>query len=213
MRLPGPLLLITNRAMTRRPLLTVVEAALAAGCRWVLVREKDSPAEDLTSLVQEIMAVARTYGAAISVSGNSAVAATCGARGVHLPQGSSVTEARHIISAGALLGVSAHSLSEAQAAADSGADYVTLSPIFLTQSKPGYGPALGLDELRRVTTRLPIPVVALGGITAHNAIDCLSAGAAGVAVMGTVMRAEEPGQVVRELLEMIDQHPVHEEKI
>jgi thiamine-phosphate pyrophosphorylase len=213
MRLPGPLLLITNRTIVRYPLLALVELALAAGCRWVLVREKDLSAEDLARLVQKIMAVARTYGAAISVSGNPAVAAAYGACGVHLPQGASIIAARHIVGAGALLGVSAHSLIEAQAAADLGADYVTLSPIFLTESKPGYGPTLGLDELRRVTTTLPIPVVALGGITAINAADCLRAGAAGIAVMGAVMRAEEPGQAVKELLEMLDQRTVHKENI
>ena len=83
-----------------------------------------------------------------------------------------------------------------------GADYVTLSPIFLSDSKPGYGPALGLDVLAAAAEAdaAPGPVVALAGITPDNAASCLAAGAAGIAVMGEIMRAEDPEKTVRRLL-------------
>ncbi len=88
--------------------------------------------------------------------------------------------------------------------AAAGADYVTLSPIFLTGSKPGYGPALGPAALARIARRVGLPVLALGGVGPENARACLSAGAAGVAVMGGVMRAADPGAAVRELLAALD---------
>jgi len=195
--LPATMLVITDRAHACLPLVEVVAAAMAAGCRWVLVREKDLPHAALCELVADVVALASPVGAAVSVSAHADVAVASGAQGVHLPSGDEVAraigEARNRLGADALVGVSVHSWEQAERAATAGASYVTLSPIFPTASKQGYGPALGLDELRVVSMALPIPVVALGGVTAGNAAACLRAGAAGVAVMGAIMRSANPG--------------------
>jgi thiamine-phosphate pyrophosphorylase len=82
---------------------------------------------------------------------------------------------------------------------------VTLSPIFLTASKPGYGPAVGLAALAAAARLSPGPVVALGGIGADNIAACLAAGARGIAVMGEIMRAADPEATVRRLLVAIEQ--------
>jgi thiamine-phosphate pyrophosphorylase len=208
--LPSALLLITDRSAARMPLLEIVSAALASGCRWVLVREKDLPNAKLVRLVQQIMAVAKPYGATVSISGNPAVASFCNAQALHLPNGASLLTAREILGEKMLIGVSAHSMREAQQAAQAGADYVTLSPIFLTASKPGYGPALGLDKLHSVALALPIPVIALGGVIPDNAGQCLHAGAAGVAMMGTIMRAARPRQIVKTILQDLKTHKDNE---
>jgi thiamine-phosphate pyrophosphorylase len=92
------------------------------------------------------------------------------------------------------------------AAASAGADYVTLSPIFLTASKPGYGPALGVAAIGRAAD-LGIPVIALGGVTADRLRPCIDAGAAGVAVMGEIMRSDEPGRIVNEFLQRAKPQP------
>jgi thiamine-phosphate pyrophosphorylase len=84
-----------------------------------------------------------------------------------------------------------------------GADYVTVSPVFLTASKPGYGPALGLDGLAHIVERVAGPVIALGGVTAANAASCRAAGAHGIAVMGEVMRAADPRAAVDAILREI----------
>ncbi len=81
---------------------------------------------------------------------------------------------------------------------------MTLSPIFLTISKPGYGPAVGLDALAEAARRSQGPVVALGGIDESNIAACLAAGARGIAVMGDVMRAADPEATVRRLLAGIE---------
>ena len=86
------------------------------------------------------------------------------------------------------------------AAASAGADYVTISPIFRTQSKPGYGPPLSLEGLAKAANLAEIPVIALGGVTSENANACRRAGAAGVAVMGTIMRARDPAIPVHDIL-------------
>jgi len=85
-----------------------------------------------------------------------------------------------------------------------GADYVTVSPVFVTASKPGYGPALGLDALGKAARLCPGPVVALGGIDAANLGACLAAGARGIAVMGEVMRAADPEATVSRMIETLE---------
>jgi thiamine-phosphate pyrophosphorylase len=72
--------------------------------------------------------------------------------------------------------------------------------MFETPSKPGYGPALGADGLGAIVASVSIPVLALGGITADNAGDCVRAGAGGVAVMGAVMRSQTPGRIIADLI-------------
>ena len=98
-----------------------------------------------------------------------------------------------------MVGVSAHTLREVEEAAAAGADYVTLSPIYGSASKPGYGPPLGPEILQQSMT-CGIPVLALGGVTAQRVAECLDFGAAGVAIMGPVMRAARPDEAVEHLL-------------
>jgi thiamine monophosphate synthase len=86
----------------------------------------------------------------------------------------------------------------------SGLEYVTVSPVYPSASKPGYGPPLGLSTLRNWCAACAVPVLALGGVdSADRAGACVRAGAAGVAVMGTVMRAADPAAVVRGLVEAV----------
>lgn len=198
-----PLLLITDRQSATRDIVDLVALAVAAGCRWVMVREKDLPTEALAALTWRVVAVSRDMGATVVVNGDIAAAKAAGAAGVHLQGGADIAAARRALAPDALIGVSAHSPAEALAAEAAGADYVTLSPIFLTASKPGYGPALGLDGLRAATAALALPVIALAGIDEANAAGCIAAGAAGVAIMGRVMRAADPAAAIRGLLAVL----------
>ena len=203
MRLPvPPLLVISDRQQARRPLEELAEAAFAGGCRWFSLREKDLPPQERLSLLTALVERGRRWGATVTVHDDIGAAAATGAGGVHLPSGASPAAARARLPH-RLIGASAHSAEEASAQLRAGADYVTVSPVFLTASKPGYGPALGLDEFARIVERLEGPVMALGGISAENAALCLSAGAHGVAVMGEVMRAADPQARVADIIDMI----------
>ena len=203
MKLPvPPFLVISDRSQARRPLVEVAEAAFAAGCRWFSLREKDLPAAERGALLAELVALGRRYGATITALDDIDAVEATGAAGVHLPGGSDPVLARRRFPEG-LIGVSAHSAAEATALLRAGADYVTLSPIFLTDSKPGYGPALGPDALAAAAATAPGPVIALAGITPDNAAQCLAAGASGIAVMGEIMRAADPEAAVRRFLAAI----------
>ena len=203
MRLPvPPLLVISDRRQALRPLEEIAEAAFAGGCRWFSLREKDLPSAERRALLGALMVLGRRNGATVTVHEDIDAAVAAGADGVHLPSGGSPKAARSRLP-GALIGASAHSAEEASALLRAGADYVTVSPVFLTESKPGYGPALGLDDLARIVTQASGPVIALGGISAETAPLCLAGGAQGVAVMGEVMRAADPRAAVEAILRAI----------
>ena len=194
-----PLLVISDLSQARRPLVEIAAAVFAGGCRWFSLREKDLPAAERFALLAELLALGRRYDATVMVHDDLDAAVATGARGVHLPGGSDPKAARARLPNG-LIGVSAHGPAEAAALLSAGADYVMISPVFLTDSKPGYGPALGLDGLAATAALAKGPVVALAGISPGNARACLDAGAAGIAVMGEVMRAADPETTVRALV-------------
>ena len=193
-----PMLLITDRTMVRVSLEAALDRAFQGGCRWVMVREKDMDPGERMTLVESILRIAKPYDAKILV--NSDINAAEIAHGVHLPQGQSCRNARATLGLDKMIGVSAHTIGEAGAAASAGADYATISPIFPTKSKPGYGPPLNLDGLQKVVKRVSIPLIALGGVTGATVLSCRRAGVAGVAVMGTIMRASDPAMPVYDIL-------------
>jgi thiamine-phosphate pyrophosphorylase len=201
LRLPSRLLVITDRKGATQPLEEVVAAVLRGGCRWLSLREKDLGHEERLALLHRIVGLARLFGATISVHGDIEAAAATGV-GVHLPAGASPAQARARLGKGALIGLSVHSARES-AAAHPAADYVTLSPIFPSISKPGYGPALGTQGLAEAVAGARVPIVALGGVTADNLAQCLAAGAAAVAVMGSVMAAADPEAATAALVQAL----------
>jgi thiamine-phosphate pyrophosphorylase len=200
-----PLLVISDRSQATRPLVEIAEAAFRGGCRWFSLREKDLPADKRCEELRRLVALGRRHGATVMVHEDIEAAVAAGAGGVHLPGGGDPKAARLLLPSG-LIGVSAHSPQEAAAQLAAGADYATLSPIFLTRSKPGYGPAVGLDALAEAARLSPGPMVALGGIDDGNLADCLASGACGIAVMGEIMRAADPEEATRSLLAAFAPH-------
>ncbi|HEU5084948.1 MAG TPA: thiamine phosphate synthase [Acidimicrobiales bacterium] len=186
--------LLTDRRQARQPLSDVVRAAVDAGCRAVLLRERDLPHAERTALAADLGAIVRAAGGVLLSAG----APLRGCDGVQLPRPGS-TEAIGLPEG--LVGRSCHDAAELAAAQSEGVRYATVSPIFATASKPGYGPALGLDALAALVAGTTLPVLALGGIeTPERVARCVGAGAHGVAVMGAVMRAEDPGRCTSALV-------------
>jgi thiamine-phosphate pyrophosphorylase len=194
-----PLLVISDRRQLRRPIEDVALSLFAGGCRWLSLREKDLPPGKRRLILERLVALGRPFGAIVTAHEDIEAVAATGADGVHLPGGADPAAARARLPRG-LIGASAHSAKEASALLVAGADYVTLSPIFASESKPGYGPALGLDALAHAARETPGPILALGGIGPENAASAFAAGASGIAVMGAVMRAEDPQEMVERLL-------------
>jgi thiamine-phosphate pyrophosphorylase len=192
-----PLLVVTDRTQAVTSLEEVVAEALAAGAEWILFRDKDLEPEARHTMAERLAALTRRAGARLSISRDVDLAASLGAD-LHVQTPGAVAEARARLG-DAVIGLSAHNLADVEAGAKAGADYMILSPIFPSPSKPGYGPPLGPGVFRQAPVHGP-PLYALGGLTPENAAACLAAGAAGVAAMGEIMRDPMPGRRTREFL-------------
>ena len=179
------LLVLTDRSQLHlgRALVRTIEECVGAGLRAVVVREHDLPAASRAALVADLAAI---DGLTVisSRTRDPAVAA------VHLASDQPQPDE------GRWWGRSCHSVAEVRRAAADGASYATLSPYAATRSKPGYGPPLPAGAF----ADLPLPTYALGGITPANARAARARGAHGVAVMGEVMRADDPAAVVADLV-------------
>jgi thiamine-phosphate pyrophosphorylase len=203
-RVPDPsLLLITDRRQAAAPLAEILAAAFAAGCRWASLREKDLPAAGQVALAESLLPLARRSGAVLTLHGPPELALAAGLDGVHLPDGSDVAAARAMLGPDALIGFSVHR----PVRVDAAADYAVAAPVHPTPSKPGYGPALGPAGLAAIISAAGCPVIALGGVGSQEIPGCRESGAAGVAVMGGVMRAADPAKEMRALLAALAQRP------
>jgi thiamine monophosphate synthase len=184
------LLLLTDRRAANRPLTEVIQAAVAGGARHVVLRERDLPRPDRLALAERLRVLLAPAGGRLIVAGPDPL----GGDAVHLPAAGPYPPPPL-----ALVGRSCHDAAEL--ARLSTEDYATVSPVFPTRSKPGYGPPLGVAGLRALVSSTRWPLLALGGVaSADVAAACLAAGASGVAVMGAVMRAADPTDLVAALL-------------
>jgi thiamine-phosphate pyrophosphorylase len=195
-----PLLLVTDRRQARWPLVEIVARAITVGCRWVSVREKDLSEGEQITLVRTLLPIASRHGARVSLHGEAALAKLANADGLHLSARSNPLVARELLGADKLIGVSIHTVTEAEAIDPGVVDYAIAGPAFETVSKPGYGPEIGHKGLVEIATAARVPILAIGGINVTRAAEVLAVGAAGIAVMGGVMRAADPQQEMKALL-------------
>jgi len=200
-----PLLLVTDRRQARLPVIDVVAAALAAGGRWVSVREKDLSDDEQIDLAKSLLPIVRRYDACLTLHGDAALSQASSSDGVHLSAGSDPIAARKLLGPDKLIGVSLHTVTEAEALDPEIVDYAVAGPAFETPSKPGYGPEIGRKGLAEIARAARVPIVAIGGLNATRAAEVLASGPAGIAVMGGVMRASDPGREVRGLLSVLAQ--------
>jgi thiamine-phosphate pyrophosphorylase len=195
-----PLLLVTDRHQARRPLAEIIGAALAAGCRWVSLREKDLPEDEQVPLARELLKMTRRHNACLVLHGEAALANLAGVDGVHLPSGSDPAAARALLGPGKFVGLSIHTVPEAASIDPGVADYAIAGPAFETPSKPGYGPEIGRKGLREMARAARVPLLAIGGINTARVGEVVATGCAGIAVMGGVMRAADPASEIKALI-------------
>lgn len=195
-----PLLAISDLGQARMPLAGLAGRLLDAGCRWFSLREKHLPPDEQAALLHLLAPRFREADAVLSLHAADAVLAQeCGLAALHLSRGGDVAAARRRLGPDALIGISCHDAGELTGAARAGADYACLSPFFESASKPGHEP-LETAAQTRLLARARVPVIALGGIEGpEQAEACRRRGAAGLAVMGPLMRADDPQAVFRML--------------
>jgi thiamine-phosphate pyrophosphorylase len=159
--------------------LDTARVAVEGGATVVQWRLKEVPTLEVVERGRATRSLCARHGVTFIVNDDVEAALMLGADGVHLGRNDEGAERAH--EQGLLLGLSASSVDEARAATH--ADYIGVGPVWATPSKPDADPPIGLEGLRAVCLVVDVPVVAIGGVDASNAGDCIRAGAAGVAVI------------------------------
>ncbi|MDH4228642.1 MAG: thiamine phosphate synthase [Nitrospirota bacterium] len=201
----GVYLIADAATLSGPPLVAAVSAAVAAGVGVVQYRDKSTAPSQLTrALLQQARAVcraARSGGALFLVNDRADVALLVDADGLHVGQDDlPLNEARALLGADALLGVSTHDVAEARRAQAEGADYIGFGNVFGTVTKADVTPAQGVAALAAGCRAVQLPVFAIGGVGQSNLALVRAAGAAGGAVVSALLRATDPAQAARDLL-------------
>lgn len=191
---------VTDRAWVGKLTLPQqVEAALKGGATCVQLREKNLADSSILEEARVISALCKQYRVPFILNDNVALAAQCGADGVHLgKEDMDPAEARRILGPDAIIGVSAHNVAEAKAAVAAGADYLGCGAMFATTTKTNVT-ALPKETLRAICAAVGVPVVAIGGISKQNLLSLAHCGEAGVALVSAIFAAEDIEEECREL--------------
>ena len=200
------LYLVTDRKLTSdRDLLWVLEQALQGGGKGIQLREKDLGGRDLFFLAEKVKTLCDAHHASLLINDRVDVAMAVDADGVHLGGASvSVRTARSLIGAHKLIGVSIHSLAEAEASEQAGADFLVFGPVYFTPSKAPYGDPQGLGQLKKVVEKISIPVYSIGGIKADNIAAVRATGINGVSLISAIISAPYPRLAAEEIIRAME---------
>lgn len=200
------LYLVTDRdLMSTDTLVEAVEAACAGGVTLVQLREKHVTREEYKTIARDVKRICDAYGVPLIINDDPAVAVAVGAAGVHVGQEDlEASRVRDIVGPDAIVGVSAASVAEAQAAQKAGADYLGVGAITPTATKPEAG-VLTIEELREIVNSVDIPIVAIGGVNAQTIPSLAGLGLAGYSIVSAIIAAPDIEASSRELRELIDE--------
>lgn len=200
------LYLITDRKLFARysSFISAVRQALKGGVRAIQLREKDVDTRELLKIANKIRDLTRQFNASFFINDRFDIAIAVGADGVHLTQNSiPAATVRKAVKKKLLIGVSTHSLKEAREAEKGGADFITVGPVYRTPSKLRYGKPIGIDTLKKITSKMSIPVFAIGGVKSSNIKYIKEAGAYGAAMIREVLASTNINRKTGELVNLL----------
>lgn len=180
--------------------------ALEGGCRWIQLRMKDHSLDEVEEIGRKVQALCKQYEAIFIIDDHVELAKKLQADGVHLGlKDMPVREARQVLGEEFLIGGTANTFEDIVQHWQGGADYIGCGPFRYTDTKKNLSPVLGLEGYASILRQMreadiPLPVVAIGGITRTDIPAILQTGVRGIALSGTVLRAEDPVQEMREIL-------------
>lgn len=194
-------MLITDGGLESSPItLNKVLSACQNGLPAIQLREKTMEARQLWEMANTLRTITSDQGMFFSINDRLDIALSVNADGVHLSEMGLSPQIPKNLKRSLIVGASVHSLEMGMRAEREGADYVLFGPVFHTPSKSVFGMPQGLDNLEKVSRRLSIPVIAVGGITPLKIKGCLNAGAYGVAAIGAFMQSEDIKMTVQDFL-------------
>ncbi len=191
-------------AAAGKDILRLIGEAVAGGATIVQLRGKRWTSREFLNLGVQAIRFLRPKKIPLIINDRVDIALACKAEGVHLGREDiPLPFAREILGKNSLIGLSVTTPEEAESAQKMEAGYVGVGPIFRTLSKKDPGPALGLEGLRKIREKIKIPIVAIGGISAANAGDVISAGADGVAVISAITAAQDPRNAATKIIDAL----------
>ncbi|MCI5743097.1 thiamine phosphate synthase [Phocaeicola faecicola] len=182
--------------------------ALEGGCRWIQLRMKEAPEAEVEAEAIRVRDLCRKYGATFIIDDHVALAKKVQADGVHLGKNDMpIEEARRILGDAFIIGGTANTFEDVKRHWQAGANYIGCGPFRFTTTKKNLSPILGLEGYRQILQQMKaagitLPVVAIGGITYEDIPDILQTGVSGIALSGSILRAENPVEEVRRILSL-----------
>ena len=187
-----------------------IQLALEGGCRWILLRMKDATDVEVRPIAIKAQQLCRHYNAKFIIDDRVALVRELGADGVHLGKNDMpIREARQILGPDFIIGGTANTFEDAKAHYEASANYIGCGPFRFTTTKKKLAPVLGLEGYRSIISKLReaninIPVVAIGGITQADIPAILQTGITGIALSGTVLRADDPIAEMKHIINIIN---------
>ena len=181
--------------------------ALEGGCRWIQLRMKDASDDEVREAAAEIQPMCKAHDAIFLLDDRVELAQELKADGVHLGKNDMpVDEARRVLGEEFIIGGTANTFEDIERLARQGADYIGCGPFRFTTTKKNLAPVIGIEGYRDIIEKMEaagidLPVVAIGGITADDIDDILATGVRGIAVSGTVLRAENPVAIMKQIIQ------------
>ena len=178
---------------------------IVGGADTIQLREKGGSTRRMIEVAKRMVAVCRQADVPLIVNDRIDVALAADADGVHLGQSDfPIPHARELLGKDKLIGGSAATLEEARICLAEGADYIGFGPVYVTGSKADAGPVSGPEGLTHVVETIPLPIIAIGGITAENVPEVMEAGAYGIAVISAVCCQIDPEGATRLLRDALE---------
>ena len=181
--------------------------ALEGGCRWIQLRMKDASPEEREHEAVRVQGLCRSYGATFIIDDDVELVKRLKADGVHLGKNDMpIAEARHILGKDFIIGGTANTFDDVVSHYRAGADYIGCGPFRFTTTKKNLSPILGLEGYRSIVRQMhengiDLPIVAIGGITCEDIPAIMQTGVSGIALSGTILRAENPAEETRKIIQ------------
>lgn len=182
--------------------------ALEGGCRWIQLRMKEATEKEVEEEALRIQSLCKEYEAIFVIDDHVELVKRIHADGVHLgKKDMPILQARQILGEEFIIGGTANTFEDVQKHAADGADYIGCGPFRFTTTKKNLSPIVGLEGYRHIVARMreigiQLPIVAIGGITYEDIPAIMETGVTGIALSGTILRAEDPVKETQRILEL-----------
>ncbi|HEY1685093.1 MAG TPA: thiamine phosphate synthase [Tepidisphaeraceae bacterium] len=203
------LCVLITESVCKLPWLEAAEQAILGGADCLQLREKALEGGELLCRAKAFVQLCKKHNVISIINDRPDIAILADADGVHVGQTDlPATEVRKLIGPNKFVGVSTHNLDQAREAVRDGANYIGVGPIYKSPTKPrDFIP--GLSFAAQVTKEIPIPTLAIAGITPQNASEVLATGITGLAVTAAVLASENPRSAAAELRQICDNRSAH----